>query len=61
LPIKEAVDLEKFLGVYKESLTVERILPFITMRFNISSKFLKSNQMRNLMNQGNQKLVLIEV
>jgi hypothetical protein len=42
-PIKEAVDFEKFLGVYKESLTVEKNTPFITMRFNISSKFSKVN------------------
>jgi hypothetical protein len=41
LPIKVA-DLEN-LGVYKESLTVEKNTPS-TMRFNISSKFSKATK-----------------
>jgi len=39
---------------------LESELPFIAMRFYVSSKLLKSSEMRNFMHQGNKKAVLIK-
>jgi hypothetical protein len=58
MPIKATNDLGKFL--YKRNhQPLKRIFPLITMRFDFSS--FQSNQMGNLMNQGNQKLIFIEI
>lgn len=36
------------------------MFPFVTMRFDVPSVFLKGNQMRNFVDQSNQKPILIK-